>query len=161
MIQKFWAWYERHYKINTAISSALFSLQLVHLFWLTTAVIIPHIFGISLFPETSPLITFLLVVVDYTEIPALITTSLVFIRLNRKERKFKNLLYLFFLNIQFIHIFWITDEIVLDIFSSQSGLNWHPWLAWIAIGIDYLEVPVIFETIRETLRNFFKRNDTK
>ena len=30
----FWAWYERHYLLNVVVASALFVLQLVHLFWL-------------------------------------------------------------------------------------------------------------------------------
>lgn len=40
MFKKFWKWYERHTTLNVGIASLLFTLQLVHLYWLTTDVVI-------------------------------------------------------------------------------------------------------------------------
>ena len=153
----FWAWYERHHKLNTAITAALFTLQLVHLYWLTTEVVMERISGESFFPHTNALAHFLLIFVDYTEIPALISTTILYIHLYRKDKRFKHILYLFFINIQFLHIFWITDEFVVGAFAGGSALAWNPILAWIAISIDYLELPVIFETIKEAVKNYFPK----
>jgi hypothetical protein len=54
-----------------------------------------------------------------------------------------------------LHILWITDEFVVAEFGGEStGIP--GWLAWIAILIDYLELPVIFDTFRRfgnALRN--------
>ena len=100
---------------------------------------------------------------DYTEIPALITTSLVYINAHRKKKSIKNLLYLFFLNIQFVHIFWITDEFVLEKLAGHpgGGTILPAWLAWIAIMIDYLELPVIFETFQKLIESMKKRDPKK
>ena len=52
-------------------------------------------------------------------------------------------LYLAFLNSQWLHIFWITDEFVV----GTSGAGSLPaWLAYVAILIDYLELPVMVDT---------------
>ena len=119
-------------------------MQLVHLYWLTTHVVTFRLWGLDLF-SPPPFWETLIIFVDYTEIPALITTSLVYINAQRQKANFKNLLYLTFINIQFLHIFWITDEFVLETILPF-------YLAWFAIIIDYLELPVIFETIKK----FFK-----
>lgn len=150
MIQKFWKWYESHLTENTVIAAGLFVLQLVHLYWLTTHVVIHKAFGFSLF-DPSPLLQWLIIVVDYTEIPALIATSIIYINEMRKKdgSHFKQWLYLFFLNIQFVHIFWITDEFVVESFTGNAGTILPAWLAWVAIMIDYLELPVIFETLKK------------
>lgn len=149
MWQKFWGWYNRHLLLNTSVAAGLFILQLVHLYWLTTHVVFLKAFGLDLFNPPVFWET-IIILVDYTEIPALITTSLVYINAHRKKASFKNLLYLFFLNIQFVHIFWITDEFVLESFTGSGGGTILPaWAAWIAIMIDYLELPVIFETLKK------------
>lgn len=149
VFDKFWAWYNKYLLLNTAIAAGLFVLQLVHLYWLTTHVVFFRLFGQSFF-NPNDLIQTIIILVDYTEIPALITTSLVYINAHRKKASFKNILYLFFLNIQLLHIFWITDEFVLETFTGVTGETIFPsWLAWIAILIDYLEVPVIFETLKK------------
>lgn len=151
IFNKFWAWYERHYTLNVTVAAILFTLQIVHLYWLTTHVVIHKIFGFSLWDPTS-LLQYLLIVVDYTEIPAIITTSLVYINDLRKGFRIKPLLYLFFLDIQLLHIFWITDEFVLEQFTGRAETILPIWLAWIAILIDYLELPVIFETLRKAFK---------
>jgi len=112
-------------------------------------VVANRLFGVSLF--NPPLFwEFIIIVVDYTEIPALITTSLVYINAQRQKANIKNFIYLLFINIQFLHIFWITDEYVVETLTGVDGGTVLPvWLAWIAIFIDYLELPVIFETLKK------------
>ncbi len=56
------------------------------------------------------------------------------------------------INSQWLHIFWITDEILLE----QGILS--PFLAWLAILIDYLELPVIFDTMKRTVTGFLYAN---
>jgi len=68
----------------------------------------------------------------------------------RKRYRLKNVLYLIFLNSQFLHIFWITDEFVEARLTGAPEITVLPiWLAIVAIAIDYLELPVIFETIKK------------
>lgn len=119
------------------------------------------LFGISLW-DPSPLLESALLLVDYTEIPALITTSLVYINEIRvRGYNFKSVLYLFFLNSQFLHIFWITDEFIEARFTGGPEVTVLPiWLAFVAIAIDYLELPVIFETIKKFLDSL-KKGDIK
>lgn len=153
MSGKFWAWYERHLTLNLGIAGGLFVLQLIHLYWLTTHVVMHKIIGVS-FWDPTPFLETVIVLVDYTEIPALITTSLVYINDLRKKYNFKSVLYLIFLNSQFLHIFWITDEFVEARFTGGLEATVLPlWLAFVAIAIDYLELPVIYET----LKRFFDR----
>ncbi len=146
--RRFWAWYERHYTLNISIAAGLFVLQLVHLFWLGADVIAYRLFDES-FWDPSPLVEHLIVVVDYTEIPALIGGSLIYINELRKGFAAGPVLMLIFLNSQWFHIFWITDEFIVDEFSGASGGSSLPsWAAWVAILIDYLELPIIFDTLR-------------
>ena len=149
-INRFWGWYERHYTLNVGIAASLFLLQLVHLYWLTTDVVLLRLTGASFFDPSSPW-EFLIVVVDYAEIPALITASLLYLNKLRVKTSWLAILMLVFINSQWLHLFWITDEFVV---SGLLGNTVLPvWLVWIAIGIDYLELPVIFDT----LRNFISR----
>jgi hypothetical protein len=150
--QRFWAWYERHYTLNIGITAGLFCLQLVHLYWLTTHVVFQRLFEVSLF-NPNPTLELIIILVDYTEIPAILATSLVYINEFRKNRSVKSILFLLFLNSQWLHLFWITDEIVADQFVGESIVTFPIWLAWLAIGIDYLELPVIYDT----LNTFFSR----
>lgn len=149
----FWAWYERHYTLNVVFSLGLFLLQLVHLFWLATNVIAPRLLGISFF-EFTGIWRYLIVAVDYTEVPALISVSLIYINELRKRWHWQSLMYLVFLNTQWLHLFWITDEFVIHAFlrEAHGGTILPVWLAWIAIMIDYLEVPVIIDTFRKVGR---------
>ena len=43
---------------------------------------------------------------------------------------------------------WITDDVVVRTFANTSLLSWGAAVAWAAILIDYLEVPVIVDTLR-------------
>ncbi|MDO8429400.1 MAG: hypothetical protein Q7S88_02110 [Candidatus Daviesbacteria bacterium] len=149
MLKRFWAWYEKHETLAIGLSAGLFVLQLVHLYWLSTHVVFSRLFNISLF-NPSGVWELLIIVVDYTEIPALVGVSLIYInQLRKKDHYFKNLLYLFFLNSQWIHIFWITDEFVADQLLGSSLVGIPSGLAWLAIGIDYLELPVMVDTIKK------------
>ena len=156
LYKKFWTWYEKHYTINVTLAAILFTLQIVHLVWLTLHVIAFKLTGSS-FWDPNVFWQNVIIFVDYTEIPAIISTSLIYINEIRLHGlKIKPAWYIFALYIQLVHIFWITDEFVLTSFTGEGPIvNLPAWLAWIAILIDYLELPVIFETIKKALKVAF------
>lgn len=163
MWQKFWAWYERNYTLNISIAFGLFILQLWHLVWLGGDVVVGRLTGESLF-SLEGLALLITVLVDYTEIPAIFTITLVYADAFRRGEKWYSALMLFLLHSQWLHIFWITDEFVVDSFSGQ-GMHTHStvlphWLAWVAIGIDYLEVPVMIDTGKRFVLAWWKRDKT-
>jgi hypothetical protein len=148
-VHRFWSWYERHYALNVSVAAGLFALQLVHLVWLTAEPLWLKLFGESLFTIDKPY-SWPLYLVDYTEIPALLSVSLIYVNELRKGVALRPLLYLLFLNSQWLHIFWITDEFVVE--SNESETTLLPsWLAYVAILIDYLELPVIVDTLRRSV----------
>lgn len=151
MLASFWNWYERYYRLNVTVAAALFVLQLVHLYWLTAHVVALRLFGVSFF-DVSDLWELLLVLVDYTEIPTLISVSLLYVNELRSGWSWRSVLYLLFLNSQWLHIFWITDEFVVGAFSGAAVTVLPIWLAWVALAIDYLELPVIYDTVKRFLR---------
>ncbi len=151
MWQKFWRWYESQHVLTTTLTAILFSWQLVHLFWLTTAVVIPRLTGLVLFTP-GPFYELLLVLVDYTEIPALISASMLYLHLLQKKFLWRHVGFLVLINSQWLHLFWITDEFVVTQFAAKAAIALPAWLAWVAIMIDYLELPVIFDTIRRAIR---------
>lgn len=128
-------------------ATILFLLQLVHLFWLTTNVLFLRLFGVTLFPHQ---LDWLVALVDYTEIPALLSVSAIYIHDLRHgqntKRAWRNLV---LLNSQWVHLFWITDEVVLQQFTGQAPILIPIWLAWAAIAIDYLELPVMYDTVKK------------
>lgn len=150
MWERFWAWYERNYVVNVTVALVLFILQLVHLSWLGGEVIALRAFGQTLF-ELSGIWEVIIVFVDYTEIPAIFTMTLVYIDAWRRGQRWNAVLMLALLHSQWLHIFWITDEFVVDTFtgSDSQGTVLPAWLAWVAILIDYLEVPVIIDTMKK------------
>lgn len=148
---RFWTWYERTYTLNVSIALGLFFLQIVHLIWLFGEVVCAKLFGVPLF-EFSGWHQILIIAVDYTEIPALITVSLVYINELRGKWGTKSVLYLAFLNIQWVHLFWLTDEFVVTAFN-EGGTVLPIWAAWIAIAIDYLEIPVIIDMFGKFFRS--------
>lgn len=154
--QRFFAWYERHYVLNLSIATALFAVQIVHLCWLAMHVIALRLLGESYFP-LSPFLQSLIVLVDYTEVPALISTTFLYLYELRKAFSWKAVFFLFFLNSQWLHLFWITDEFVLDQFQGRGSATVLPaWLAWVAILIDYLELPVIIDTCTTLVKEIRK-----
>ncbi|MEK7534424.1 MAG: hypothetical protein AAB600_03745 [Patescibacteria group bacterium] len=142
------AWYKKHYTLNVGIASFLFIWQLIHLYWLTTHVAFNKLFGIDLFNPKGIMQTFI-VIADYSEIPALILTSFVYIFGFFTKFSWKNILFLFLLNSQWFHLFWITDEFVIEQLTGSSAKILPIWLAWFAIFIDYLELPVIYDTLKK------------
>lgn len=162
MWQAFWAWYERHYILNVSFALGLFALQIAHLFWLFCDVILARLLGAPFFDVTG-LSQFVIILVDYTEIPAIFTMTLVYIDVWRRGQKAGAALMLFLLHMQWLHLFWITDEFVVDSFThTHAGETVLPVsLAWVAILIDYLEVPVIFDTARRLYRAVIERRGMK
>ena len=156
IVQKFWVWYERHYTLNVALASSLFLIQLVHLYWMATNVVALRLFGQSYF-HVTPFWRIVIALVDYTEIPAIIATSLLYIHEIIREFSWKSLGLLLFINSQWLHLFWITDEIIIAQFTGQIPILLPAWLLWIAILIDYLELPVIYDILRRFGRRIVPR----
>lgn len=114
--------------------------------------VVPRLVGESLF-DISEIAEWIILLVDYTEISALIFVSLIYLNDLKKNITWKPLWFLIFLNIQWLHIFWITDEIVIAKFTGDPETTILPTaLAWLAILIDYLELPVIFDTIEKSFK---------
>jgi len=147
----FWGWYERHYNVILWGTTILFVLQIVHLYWLGTHVILHRLFGFNIW-DPSPLLQYAIIAVDYTEIPALISTSVLYIYDLQKRFSWKAVLFLILLNSQWLHLFWITDEFVVNQFADRAVTVLPVWLAWVAIMIDYLEVPVMIDTFVKSQR---------
>ncbi len=154
-IQKFWTWYKNNLALNKAIVAVLFGWQLLHLFWLTTHVVAGRLLGHALF-NPNDFYQGLLILADYFEIPALISATLLYIYSFKQGKNYKSILFIILINSQWLHLFWITDEFVIAHFNGQQSLI-PGWLAWIAILIDYLELPVIYETIKDVLSKYFKK----
>ncbi len=149
MLSGFWKWYERNYVLNVSVALGLFLLQLGHLTWLGGDVIATRLLGEGIF-DLQGIWQIIIILIDYTEIPAILTISLVYIDAWRRGEKWHAVVMLALLHSQWLHMFWITDEFVVDTFT---GAHTHEtvlpaWLAWVAILIDYLELPVILDTAR-------------
>ncbi len=148
MFRTFFDWYNKNYQFNLRLATVLFLLQIFHLIWLTGNVVVFRLFGVSFLPHW---LDGLVAIVDYTEIPALISISLVYVNeIFTGKANQKTWLYLFLLNTQWLHLFWITDEVVVANFTGHTGLAIPIWLAWIGIFIDYLELPVMYDTIKKS-----------
>ncbi len=155
-MNKFWAWYEKHYKLNLIIATGLFLLQLFHLYWLATDVIAVKLLGQSYFVLPQNLSWFY-ALIDYTEIPALVSVSVIYInQLRKKVDVKKSILYLILLNVQWFHLFWITDEIVVESFTGKTFVAIPTAIAIVAILIDYLEIPVMIETAIKVVKSLRK-----
>ena len=147
-INHFWSWYEDNLHLNIGIAAGIFVWQIIHLFWLTTNVVLERLFSIVFF-NLSGIWEYAVIAVDYTEIPALFTVSLIYINDLRQGRDiFRSALFLILLNSQWLHLLWITDEFVFAHFRGEHVLA-PLWLTWLAISIDYLELPVIYDTIKK------------
>ncbi|OGI93668.1 hypothetical protein A3A03_00595 [Candidatus Nomurabacteria bacterium RIFCSPLOWO2_01_FULL_40_18] len=155
MLNKFWSWYGRNYKLNLYITAGLFVWQLAHLYWLSADVVGLRLFGYELW-NVGKVGNFLISIVDYTEIPALILTSIFYIHELKKEFRWKSVLFLILLNSQWLHLFWITDEVVVAQFTGAAAIALPIWLSWLAILIDYLELPVIYDTIKKAIQSLRK-----
>lgn len=152
ILQKIADFWHRYENLNLKIALVLISLQIIHLYWLTTDVVLKRLVGTSFFAFSQvPLPLF--VIIDYLEIPALIA-GITFYSLNvYRQRKFgKDFLLLVALAIQIFHLFWITDEVVYDLLLGTIPIQIPVFLAWIAISIDYLELPVIGDLFYKLFR---------
>ncbi|HEY8108750.1 MAG TPA: hypothetical protein VIF43_01955 [Patescibacteria group bacterium] len=151
------AWYERHYQLAVTVSALLFLTQLVHLYWLSAHVVAQRLVGESYW-TLAPFWQAALSAADYLEIPALVSTSILYLVILHRQFTWKRFLILVGINLQWLHIYWITDEfVVASLGVGEAGTTLPVWLAWIAIGIDYLELPAIFDTTREAIREYRKR----
>ena len=153
--RRFFAWYKRNYKLNLYITAFLLIWQLVHLYWMGTNVVALRLLGYELW-NVGRMGNIIISLVDYTEIPALVLGSLFYINEFQKGFKKRSILLLIFLNIQWLHLFWITDEVVLEQFTGNVPLAMPFWLAWFAILIDYLELPIIYDTVKKSLASLRK-----
>lgn len=158
MLEKFWKWYERRYSIITPLTALLFLLQLVHLYWMTTNVVFFRAFGHA-FWDPSPFWNTFIALVDYTEIPAIITSSIFYIYQYRRGEvsHWRSILFLVLINSQWLHLFWITDEIIYAQFTGTAAITIPVWLSWIAIFIDYLEIPVMIDTVVKSINLLRKK----
>lgn len=154
MFKKLINFYLRYQNLNLKISFLLISLQLLHLYWLTTDVVLYRITGTDYFVQASGFVL-LFIIIDYIEIPALVSGIIYyFFNLinNKKEKRIKNIIFLILLAIQSIHIFWITDDIVYSTFVGADLIEIPEYLVWIAILIDYLELPVIYDLLKRIIK---------
>jgi hypothetical protein len=155
VVQKIVGFWHRYENLNLKVAFFLISLQLIHLYWLTTDVVVKRITGDSafVFPKSGP-IFFLFVVIDYIEIPGLIAGLTYYSLSIYKHQKgsAKNALFLTMLVVQVFHIFWLTDDVVYDTFfsGSSTAVEIPYYAAWIAILIDYLELPVMADLFYRT-----------
>lgn len=159
LLANFFEWYEKYTEQNTIIAAALFTTQLLHLLWLTLFVVADRLTGQPVWVPSS-FWESLIIIFDYFEIPAIIAVSVFYINKLRKSEKAKKAIRnLLFINSQWLHIFWITDEFVIDKFTgaAQYATILPLWLAWVAILIDYLELPVIYDTGKESVKIIKKR----
>src|SRR3989344_7932794 len=111
---------------------------------MTANVVALRLLGKS-FLELSDIPNILIALVDYTEIPALITATLLYFSQLYAKFNWKSLWFLVLINSQWLHLLWITDAFVVNRFSEMGHTILPVWLAWIAIFIDYFELPVIFD----------------
>jgi hypothetical protein len=154
-VQKLAGFWQRYENLNLKIAFVLISLQLIHLYWLTADVVIQRITQKSVLavPHGSPLFIFF-IIIDYIEIPALVAGLTYYgLSIYKHEKGLaKNALLLAMLAIQVFHIFWITDDVVYNtFFGSSSAVEIPYYAAWVAILIDYLELPVIADLFYKTI----------
>jgi hypothetical protein len=149
-ILDFWTKYE---SLNLKITFILISLQILHLYWLTADVVLQRIAGESYFGLPRILLP-LFIVVDYVEIPALVSgiTFYLFSIFKRGSHSRKNVVFLLLLAIQVVHIFWITDEVVYESLLDNDLVIFPVYAAWTAILIDYLEIPVMVDLFYKTFK---------
>jgi hypothetical protein len=143
LLQQISNFYERYECIGLRITFVLIYLQVIHLFWLTTFVILDA----PQFTLGIPPIVF--AAIDYLEIPALISGMVFYILSLHTHRNKKDILFVALLGVQFFHILWITDAFVYMSFK----FNAMTWLAWIAVFVDFLEVPIIIDLFIKIIRS--------
>lgn len=148
ILRKIAGLWERYQNLNLKIALVLISLQIIHLYWLTTTVVIRRLFeeNFFAFPQVP---TILFVAIDYLEIPALFAGMMFYALLLYREKRnpWRNVVFLSLLAVQIFHIFWITDEVVYQTLFNTIPIALPPLVAWAAIFVDYLELPVIWDLL--------------
>ena len=134
------------------ISIVGLAMQIFHLQWLTTDVIMPKLYNISIDTSFSYGTVFYLFA-DIVEIPAIITRSYLYVISLNKKYSSKNLLLLLILNSQWLHIFWITNTFLVNNIT-ESVTEWNYFLSWVAIVIDFLEIPVLIDSVGELINEY-------
>src|ERR687886_410723 len=127
------AWYRRHYLATLIVTTALFLLQLFHLYWLFTDVILKRITGHSyfVFPPQGLLIY---VLIDYLEIPTHLAAMGLYFYEFRQGIRMKSLFFFVLLQLHWVHLLWITDDVVVKSFApGYELLTWGGLAAWVAI----------------------------
>ena len=157
-IQKILNFWTRYENLNLKITFILISLQILHLYWLTADVVLQRLLGQSYLGLPRELLP-LFIIVDYVEIPALVSgiTFYLFSISKGGPDSRKNVIFLVLLGIQVVHIFWITDEIVYQSLLGNDLIKIPVYLTWVAILIDYLEIPVMIDLFYKTFK--VKRNN--
>ena len=157
MTNNFWDWYEKKYSLIAPLTALLFLLQLAHLYWMTTNIVFLKAFGHP-FWNPSDWWNAIIALVDYTEIPAILSTSALYIHQYRQDRlhAWQSIMFLVLINSQWLHLFWITDEVIYAQFTGTAAFMIPVWLSWLAISIDYLELPVIYDTIKKAVASLPK-----
>ena len=152
-IQKILNFWKKYENLNLKITFILISLQVLHLYWLTADVVLQRIAGQSYLGLPHGLLP-LFIVIDYVEIPALVSgiTFYLFSIFKHEGHSRKNLVFLILLAAQVVHIFWITDEVVYESFFDEGLVTFPEYLAWVAILIDYLEIPVMIDLFYKTFK---------
>jgi hypothetical protein len=152
-IQKIIGFWTKYESLNLKITFILISLQILHLYWLTSDVVLQRILGESYLGLPRILLP-LFIVVDYVEIPALVSgiTFYLFSIFKRGSHSRKNVVFLLLLAIQVVHIFWITDEVVYESLLDNDLVIFPVYAAWTAILIDYLEIPVMVDLFYKTFK---------
>lgn len=144
---------ERYEEASAKVAFFLIALQIVHLAWLTTDIVL-----VKLVPGQIPLFPAALepvqAAIDYLEIPGLFAAVTVYITgmVRRGKISPKNALFTGLLLIQFVHLFWITDEVVYEVLLNSNLIDLPDSVAWVAILIDYLELPVMFDLFARVFR---------
>ena len=152
-IQKILNFWTRYENLNLKITFVLISLQILHLYWLTADVVFQRLLGHSYLGLPRELLP-LFIIVDYVEIPALVSgiTFYLFSISKGGPDSRKNVIFLVLLGIQVVHIFWITDEIVYQSLLGNDLIKIPVYLTWVAILIDYLEIPVMIDLFYKTFK---------
>jgi hypothetical protein len=157
-LKNIWLKYQDRYSLYSGITAGIFLLQIIHLYWLTTHVVSYRLFGASFF-KPGEIFQLLIIFVDYMEIPAIVATSVLYIYSLRQKWNIKDFTLLFLLNSQWLHIFWISDEFVeAALIGGETSTILPVWLAWVAIFIDYLELPVMYDTTKKFFLSLIKKD---
>ena len=119
IIVRFLRWIEIQRSLIMVLTAFLFVWQLIHLYLLTANVVALRLLDRS-FLELSDILNILIALVDYTEIPALITATLLYFGQFYTQFNWKSLWFLILINSQWPHLLWITDEFVVNRFSEAG-----------------------------------------